>query len=112
LITPPEIVARILDNIVRSSIPDFQGESGVIRSAFEMMSSALRWKSRAHAWMKLNFAAVGDQRRFTREHVDQFILSAMAMVERGLATRRKGGEIDPEPRKAEHISQRTKNTPR
>lgn len=44
----PEIDAGILDNIVRSSIPDFQDEGGASRSVFKMMSRALRWKSRAH----------------------------------------------------------------
>jgi len=76
------------------------------------MGEASRWKPCTHAWRKGHFTLVRHQRWGPLKNVNELVLSAVAMKQRRLSTRRQGCKIDTEVLDAEKIAQRTLLAPK
>src|SRR5262249_25700180 len=60
---------------------------------------------RAHAGLELGLARVGDERGLALEHVDELVLLAVAVEERGLDSGRQTREVDAEVLEPEEIAE-------
>ena len=78
-----DIVSWIGDGIASDSIADLNHEDVMVSTVFEMMCGTVGLEASAHTWFQDQFAGIGDQSWFTSDDIDEFILLAMTVMQRG-----------------------------
>jgi hypothetical protein len=107
----PDVVVGIAHLVTVTAVSDFQIESFLIGPVDEVVRSAAGRKSKAHAWVQVLLAVLGHENEISLEHVQEFILPAVAVKERRGAARRQCRQIHPEIAKAEGVAERALDAP-
>ena len=82
-----DVIIRIGDFVSGGAVAEFEKDNIGLRAIKHLVRHALRRKSGAHAGTQLRLPPVGEKRRFAFEDINEFVLPAVSMKERG--TRRR-----------------------
>lgn len=102
-----EVIARIAAFITSGAVADFQINDITVGSVRQLVGDALRGESSAHAGRKIYFFRICYERGFTLENVDELILLAVPMQERGFTAGCKPCQVYPEILETKEVAQRS-----